>query len=196
MKKKIINISLALILVLSVCLSVTFSASAESGNEPVAWVNFTAAGAGYNGNPSDPGHPLPQVQVLAKRLSDGSTTGHARMRFLKYDAEWNFEVVDSLFSSVGDVKLADILMVTSEGSYWSFHLEDYGKGKERMGAFITFLYWNTPGVEPPFPIDSVKGWYNPANPPPQEPGAIGWYVVFPYQNNPWIRIHITDAYQD
>ena len=83
MKKKIINISLALLLVLSVCLSVSFSVAAKSEKKPMAWVN-----AAVNTKKIDDYLPLvfpngmelypPDVAIKAtiKLLSDGTTVGN------------------------------------------------------------------------------------------------------------------------
>ena len=169
MNKKLINVLLALLLVLSVCLSVSVSASAESGNKPVAWVNFTCSG-------KIPSHP--QVQILAKKLADGSTIGHACFRFLEYDYEINYEVVGSQFSSIGETQIADILMIDSFGGYWCWHMVDNGEPGVLVDRFTAYYY----GTEEPssFPPDT------------------GWSSIMPDQpiKSSNIQVHITDAYQD
>jgi len=66
------------------------SAPAESDKKPVAWVNFTCSG-------KIDSHP--QVQIHAKKLADGSTTGHARFRFLASNYEINRKFVANRTSS-------------------------------------------------------------------------------------------------
>jgi len=183
-------------------------------NKPVAWVNFTGAGAGgqYN-NPGHfepiqpiPGGPvieefsLPLGQILAKRLADGSTVGHARLRFLKLDEpipEYGlypdivFDIVDSSFYINGDAKVADILVTVPTPNpgiifYAWWHIVDNGE----PGGWVDEIWMMHTIV----PASSPYPFGEPFN-PYVYPAWIPW--IMPQTIAPDnIQVHITDAYWD
>ncbi|HEY93936.1 MAG TPA: hypothetical protein G4O15_03225 [Dehalococcoidia bacterium] len=197
MKKKILNMSLVLLLVLSVCLSVSFTAVAKSDNKPVAWVNFTGADCGGKGH--TPGQyepvfpftkaPLPQIQLMVKRLADGSTTGHCRLRLLGIDEdimiptdppiiifkEMDYEIVKSRFYTTGDTNIAEVV-ATFMGVYWCWYIEDNGEPGVGNDAFVLYAYIS-PG-QPSFPGIDMTGWMP----------YLPWQTIAPDN----IQVHITE----
>ena len=79
MKRNIVRISLALVIILSLCLSVGSPAiAAKNDNKPVAWVTWSGSNRGGQGVAP---HIVQKFHV--KKLADGSVVGDAHLVYLK-----------------------------------------------------------------------------------------------------------------
>ena len=185
MKKNIVRISLALVLILSLCLSIGSPViAADNDNKPVASVTWT----GSNGKMKDvmsEGHMVWKFHV--KKLSDGSVFGDAWIKYLDADFTYEYELIDAYFAVEDGYNVAYILVTVVEGGFtwvmcWRFEDRgEPGKGIDIGGNYVYLV----PNIDPslvPWPISS-------------EP-ALPWASFYPPAPVGQIQIKITDAYYD
>ena len=192
MKRNIVRISLALMLILSLCLSIGSPAIAakpeeKNGNKPVASLTWT----GSNGKVKDDfplGHIVYKFQV--KKLSDGSVFGDAFMKVFSDNATYEYELIDAYFDVEDDYNVADVLVTLFDGSntwFMSWHFEDRGEPGKDVDIGSNYLY-----LIPNIPKVLVDPW-----PPPLLPiSPFPWLML----NEPGpvgqVQIKITEAYYD
>jgi len=187
MKKKIINISLALLLVLSVCLSVSFLAAAKSENKPVAWINAAVNTKKIDDYlPIMPGLYPPDVDIKAtiKLLSDGNTVGNVVTH--NFDGEVSSFTISinqntTIVDEVGGAKFAQFVVL------------QYQKptGKEYHARF-TFIDNGEPGKNDEFLMELWLPEWDPILPPIWYPFAGSDYIPgggLPAGN---VQIHLRD----
>ena len=142
MKKKIINISLALLLVLSVCLSVSASVSAESDKKPIAWVN-SGSNTNHTGFELVPRYHSSAV-CSVKLLSDGTTVGKVITHYLGKDGSFTytntFDQEATLFYKDNNSKVAQFVCI-ADGYRFRVTLVDNGEGKNAEPDTVMWEIW-------------------------------------------------------
>ena len=148
MKKKIINVSLTLLLVLSVCLSVSFSAAAKSENKPVAWINAAVNTKKINdylplifaGMELYP--PDTAIKATIKLLSDGTTVGNV--------VTHNFDG-DAMSFTINVDQTSTLIEEVDGGIKFQFVTLQYRKPDgEEFKARFTFWDYGEPGNKDEF----------------------------------------------
>ena len=188
MKKRLIGISLALILILSLFLSTAAPAMADQVNEdePVAslsWSGRITVPEGYPINPiygHDDSNTLFSVSV--ELFDDGTLVGHLREKNNILGIDYQLPVLAVGFDLESDgTKIATILTSvdiseTETWYFWAKFTDCREPGKE-TDKFERFFYYGQ---------SWLNGWFVPSTMPPP--------TVYIASGN--IQIHITDAYEE
>ena len=185
MKRNIVRISLALILILSLCLSIGSPAiAADNDKKPVASVTWT----GSNGKMKDVvSHRHMVWKFHVKKLTDGSVTGEARLTYLDTGVAYEYELIDAYFVVEDGYNVAYILVTAVDGGItwpmcWRF--EDRGEPGKGIDLGSNYVYL-VPNIDPnlvPWPISSEP------DPP--------WFLFHEPSPVGQIQVKITDAYFD
>ena len=205
MKRNMVRISLALVLILSLCLSIASPAIAAKpeepkSNKPLAWVTW----AGSNGKAKDEmpqGHMVTKFHV--KMLSNGSLVGDMHIDYLdggftdeRYTDE--YEIKKAYFTEEGGHNVAYILVTVVDefDLTWTmcWRFEDGGEPALANDWVRNYLYYpaNITDIEsvpwPELGAIPLPGW------PPGEPGWYNWFGPSSTRSN--VQVKITDAYFD
>ena len=148
MKKKAAFISLALIIVLSLCLSAALPVTANNpGNKPVAWVNF----GGCTANDRDI-YGFSNHAISVKLLSNGTTTGHISAHMFETGKQLvgiGFDDSQTSFYESNGVQIAEFVawvIQVPDGQPFKvkYLLMDYGEpanGNDKCNIWLWFPGW-------------------------------------------------------
>jgi hypothetical protein len=202
MKRRILGISMAVLVILSLCLSTAASVMAsEADDEPVASVS-------WSGRISIPDDQLDSDTLFTfsvKKSADGTLDGRITERRFSTGEVFYLPVLDAHFYAGADgAKIADILTSvtgTIGGQPLTFYfwaqLTDRGEPGQGTDTFARYVY--TAHVSPSWPYAAVT--WPPSTPPPYWWPLLNMVSVFP--PNPYfstpptiasgnIQIHLPD----